>query len=442
MKTRTHIPLLTLVGLAMMSCTSGLQVGSTSSWNDEIYGTTSKPKTQQVAQAETPEYQPAKKVDSNLDQLDQKYADVLEVNMDSIKNDTVIYKAEETNPYQRILSDSYQESYERRLRGLEDPWYGINDRYYRYSDNYWYAQAYDPYFYNTVVMGNQVWVEPWYISSMFGWPRTYVSFAVGFGWNYSYWNYNPGYWGWNSPYHNYYGYTPWYSNSPYWWGWNDGYYHGIQHDNSNYYYGRRTVGTTHNTLTRRNTTGINPTDGQITTTRRRGDNTITNPIESTRRSQTRIAPNTSNTRERRTSGSITNRGENPTTNTYRTRTGERPTRNIGVSEPTRRTYNTTHDRSRVTRSSGNTRRTDGSGGTVTRQPNTTTRGSSTPTYNTPRRVSTPPAGSTNTRVRSNNNSNSSRGSYRPSNSSSSTSTTRSNSGSSTHTNSGSNTRRR
>ena len=63
-----------------------------------------------------------------------------------------------------------------------------------------------------MVSGDQVWVEPKYISSMFGtWGATNVTIAVG-SW----------YYGWESPYY-YYGYGAWWGYPRYsWWDWNWG----------------------------------------------------------------------------------------------------------------------------------------------------------------------------------------------------------------------------
>ena len=52
MKTKTNISMLTLLGLFMMSCASSSQVGKTSSWSDEIYGSPAKPQTSQIAKNE------------------------------------------------------------------------------------------------------------------------------------------------------------------------------------------------------------------------------------------------------------------------------------------------------------------------------------------------------------------------------------------------------
>lgn len=140
--------------------------------------------------------------------------------------------------YQNILSDSYEESYERRLKGFESPTYKMPGSYYDYyySDKAWAASAYDPAFYNVIVMGDQVWVEPRYITSMFGTWGTSVNVNIGMGWNS--W-YRP-YWGWNySPYWGSslswgWGYDPWYWNYPSW-GW--GGYYGHHHHWGNGHWG-------------------------------------------------------------------------------------------------------------------------------------------------------------------------------------------------------------
>lgn len=131
-----------------------------------------------------------------------------------------VYLKNTGNPYEDILADTYDDAYARRLRGFESPSYRMPSSYYnyRYSDASFYASAYDPAFYNVIVMGDEVWVEPKYISSMFGtWGSPRVNF--NFGWGYSpYWN-SSWYWGWNNPYWDYY----WGWNYPYsGWGWNWG----------------------------------------------------------------------------------------------------------------------------------------------------------------------------------------------------------------------------
>lgn len=451
MKTRTCIPLLTLIALFMVSCTSSLQVSNTSSWNDEIYGTSAKPQTTMLAANDASKDIPEKKVNSDLSKLEQKYSDVLEINMDSIKNDTVLYKAEETNPYERVLSDSYEDSYERRLRGLKDPRYGVEDWSVYYSDDYRYAQSYDPNFYKIVIMGSQVWVEPLYIYNSFYWPNN--SWTISWNW---------GYWGWygsnhcwapysylNDPWYH----SPWYYSSSYWNGWYDSQYYWNKYltNNSPYYYGRRSMDNTENTYTRR-TSGINNDD--IVTTRLHDGRTAstTNAIESTRRTQTRVTPTYESTTRREgssTDQTVTTRRAGGTRNDGNVIRTERPTREIGITEPTRRTYNPTYERPRTTSGGEYTRRTDRSSNnenSITRQPSTTNRTSTTPTYNRPSRVNTPSStsgGNDNYRTRSSENrsSGSSNSSYSPSRSSSSSSSSGSSSSSSSSS-SGSSSRRR
>lgn len=451
MKPKNFITILTLSGLIVTSCSTGLQVSNSSSWNDEIYGSSTKPKVEN--EEKTQEY--AQKVNPDLDKLEQKYSDVLDINLDSVKNDTVIYKAEETNPYKRILSDSYEDSYERRLKGLNDPWYGMENWSVYYSDDWRYVQAYDPAFYNVVVMGDQVWVEPWYISGMFAWPRSHFSVGIGLGWGYSFWNYSPWYWQWNYPYYySAYDYWPYYySYPPYRDGWDNNYWYGNNtspYYGSGYYYGRRTSSSTNISSARRYSSGLDKisSDQAISTSTRRATTTSTNPIVSTKTSQTRITP-TYETRGRR-GGTVTNqvaisRRSSITDNTNKnsvvqTRTSK-PTRAIGISEPTRRSYNPTYERPRTTMENGTTRRTEQAtmrGSSVTRQPSTTTR-TTTPTYNRPGRVSTPGSMSSGgSRTQENVSSGGSGGSYNPSKSSSSSSTRASGSSSS----SGSSSRRK
>ena len=148
------------------------------------------------------------------------------------------YKSPDTNPYQSILADDYESAYARRLKGFESPTYKMPSSYLdaRYSSAFTYASAYDPAFYNIVISGDQVWVEPKYITSMFGvWGGTVLVDPWYYGWN---WPWGPsfsiGSWGWNltwntwyNPwYYSWYGpWRPWYSAwyDPWWnWGWRPG----------------------------------------------------------------------------------------------------------------------------------------------------------------------------------------------------------------------------
>ena len=391
----------------LASCSAGLQVNKTSSWDDEIYGT-SNPKIIKADVVNDQQVEPSAK-QQQYNKLDDKFAEALKALDDSSKNDTIVYEAEDTNPYSRILSDSYEESYERRLRGLEDPQYRIENWSVYYSDDYRYAQAYDPSFYRIVVMGSNVWVEPWYVYNSFGWPRSSLYFGFGFGWGYNPWySFYSGYY-WDPWYYN-----PWYSNSlyyspylgysTYWSGWYDATYYS---NSSNSYYGRRRVSPTNNTeqyVGGRSST-ISPTDGQaVATQRSRIDNkTESNPIVTTREVQTRVSPTYETQRsEGRTSSTgaqtVTRRETSSTrvvngNNNSTTRTS-RPSKEIGIAEPTRYGTTPTYERPR-TGSTGDyntTRRVENptTSPTITRKPSTTapTR-TSTPTYNRPSRVSTP-----------------------------------------------------
>lgn len=164
------------------------------------------------------------------------------------------------NGYNAVLADSYESAYARRLHGFSSPTYRMPSSYYswRYSDAFHYASAYDPAFYNVVVSGDMVWVEPKYITSMFGsWGATVIP---SYGWYYG-WN-DPFYY-WNSSY-RYGWYYGWGWNSPYYWGWGYPYYpyhHHPHHYPHHYppYAGSGSVGNTgHHQIHRPSTVGRNP----------------------------------------------------------------------------------------------------------------------------------------------------------------------------------------
>lgn len=444
MRTKSYIPILTLLSTILMSCTSSMQVGSSSSWNDEIYGSSTSVRKTVVAVKHDEQTGFDDKTKTDLAQLEQKYSNVLEVNMDSIKNDTVVYKAEETNPYRRILSDSYEDSYERRLKGLEDPRYGLENWTVYLSNDYRYALTYDPTFYRVVIMGDQVWVEPWYISNMFLWPTNNLGLSVSLNWGYyTLGNYYGAYY--DPWYYNPWNYAAWYTPSyPVWWGINSQYwYHNNNYSNNDYYYGRRSLElTTTNITTRGTTEGYTPSIAEKQTiTTRRTDGTSTNPIVTTRNTQTRITPTSESTRRGETTTneqiSITRRGGiNSSVSTGQTRT-ERPTREIGITEPTRRSYNTTYQRSRTTGenyySTRRTDRTDYGTTTISKQPSTSSSRTTTPTYNRPNRVSTPSSTSSGLSRETYSSGSSER--YRSSGSSSSSSSSSRGGGSSVHSSS-------
>lgn len=122
--------------------------------------------------------------------------------------------------YTSVVADTYESAYARRLRGFDSPYYNMPSSYYnlRYSGAYSFLSAYDPAFYNIIVMGDQVWVEPKYITSMFGGWGTSLNFSYGWRnpWSYYYspWYY-PASWYWR-----HYWWDPWYNS---WYGMNWGF---------------------------------------------------------------------------------------------------------------------------------------------------------------------------------------------------------------------------
>lgn len=142
------------------------------------------------------------------------------------------YYAASSNPYEEVLADTYESAYARRLRGFESPTYRMPSSYYdfRYGSAFTYVSAYDPAFYNVMVMGDEVWVEPKYITAMFGtWGHSaFYPDPWYYGWNwrpYYNWGFSFGSWGWG------FGawYDPWYYPAYAWGpGWGPG-WHGHPH---------------------------------------------------------------------------------------------------------------------------------------------------------------------------------------------------------------------
>ena len=97
-------------------------------------------------------------------------ARIAEAKAAAAENSYYEYRSADANPYESVLADDYESAYARRLRGFESPTYKMPSSYInaRYGSAFNYVSAYDPAFYNIVVMGDQVWVEPKYITSMFG----------------------------------------------------------------------------------------------------------------------------------------------------------------------------------------------------------------------------------------------------------------------------------
>lgn len=388
MKTKLQIIGFALSGFILTSCSSSMYLSKTSvTPTDDIYYTPSKT-TSLVTTSDNNNVNLSVKENiqdnssSKYAQLEKKYAKTNP--SDTIKSDSLARKDE--NPYERVLSDSYQESYERRLRGYE-PHNRMDDYGVYYSKDYWYASTFDPYFYNTVVEGDQVWVEPWYISSMFLWPHTHFSFGFGFGWNY--WGYSP----WYSDYYYspYYWYSPWNYN-PYPYGyWNHNYYDNDLHGNksNDHYYGRRYGNTTN--ITTPNRRPVISYENQIISSRRSNGATTTN-FSRNRNSNQTFTP----TRQGNNNQEVIRRGNrNLDMNTTRLST-DGTTRNINMTESTRRSNNNIYQRPRSSNNDDyirtSSRNQNTFSGSNRRDVNTrdlpTIRNNrnSTPTYNSPNRV--------------------------------------------------------
>ena len=195
------LKLFTLLGLFILlvsSCGSSLQLANHSAGDDIYYNP------QEVA-AQVATNGNRVEMDSQTKRLIAETSQAL--------GDTIYVESDSTgNPYQDVLADSYEKARRNRQIGMNDPWNGVSTNAYT-SESLWYASAYDPSFYNIIVMGNTVWAEPKYVSAMFGYP--YYSPYINFGAYYSpynnYWNRTFGFgWGW---YDSWWGYP--YSNSWY-----------------------------------------------------------------------------------------------------------------------------------------------------------------------------------------------------------------------------------
>ena len=114
---------------------------------------------------------------------------------------------EEDNSSRSFVADSYESAYARRLKGFRSGSYRMPSSYFnlRYNGNILLATAYDPSFYNVMVSGDEVWVEPRYITSMFGtWGATNATAMI----------YSPWYYGWSPRWSLSWGiYDPWYYSS-------------------------------------------------------------------------------------------------------------------------------------------------------------------------------------------------------------------------------------
>ena len=226
-----------LLSAGMAGCTSAYYA-SAGYASDDLYAVHDKTQIARKKQAEAEAQRAAAEA-----RRAEWEARIAEAEAAAAENNYYEYQAADANPYESVLADDYESAYARRLRGFESPSYKMPSSYLnaRYSSAFNYASAYDPAFYNIVISGDQVWVEPKYVTSMFGtwgtvvygdpwywgWNRPWgPSFSIGsWGWSFG-WN------SWNNPWYSPWG--PWYSSwyDPWYrpgWGWGPGWHGGHHH---------------------------------------------------------------------------------------------------------------------------------------------------------------------------------------------------------------------
>ena len=164
------------------SCTSTLYTSSGSAYDDlyAAHDRTAIAKRQQAeAEARKAEAEARRaKYEAEQAELEAKIAEfnaAAKAKATHVDSDGVIvvdddYAALQGNNYTNFVADDYESAYARRLRGFNSITYRMPSSYFnlRYGSNYSLAVSYDPAFYNVMVSGDQVWVEPKYITSMFG----------------------------------------------------------------------------------------------------------------------------------------------------------------------------------------------------------------------------------------------------------------------------------
>ena len=213
------IILLSAIGLTLLcGCSASFQTATISS---DLYQVHSRAA---IAERQKAEAEAAKAAAEARQALwESKLAEAKAVAAEAEYNQTLLTDDVVTsNSFTSVLADDYESAYARRLYGFESQTYRLPSSYYnlRYSDAYFYASAYDPAFYNIMVSGDQVWVEPKYVTSMFGsWGAAVVpTYSWYYGWNYpfytTWWGYYPRYswYGWGYPYYR--PYPPYFGGAP------------------------------------------------------------------------------------------------------------------------------------------------------------------------------------------------------------------------------------
>ena len=267
----TQWTLTMVLAISLVACATSARYSSST---DDIYYSPSK-----IEKASVVKTTETTNQDAEIQQLKSATQAAIKENAKRLATDSTLVVVENDNSYRSIVSDSYEDSYERRLRGYQSPSYGTESVIRITTSSDWLqVTSFDPAFYNIIIMGDEIWVEPKYITSMFSPVRTTLNLGWGYGsywnsWNYprygfgwNYYNswyswYNPWYWSsWNYPYYGsywgYYGYGYGYGWN---YGWNGGWGHGYYHGGHKHYnphwglgrpstsggntYGRRTSGT-------------------------------------------------------------------------------------------------------------------------------------------------------------------------------------------------------
>ncbi|MGC9374424.1 MAG: hypothetical protein ACP5DQ_05210 [Bacteroidales bacterium] len=205
---KTKIYLILILSVFLASCSSLQQTAV----NDDLYYS---PDDDYVAGTDVYANPTYDNNDSKtISSFDKQIEDIL---ADDSVEDTTIYKNKESeNAYDRLIVDDYAEAYDRRLEAKRSPHYGLNTYNYNlyFNDDYRLASMFwnDP-FYNVVIVGDQVWVEPYYISSSFRyWGRNYYYSPYWYGSWYLSWYFSGPYY--YTPYSYYYS-TPYYYNPYY-----------------------------------------------------------------------------------------------------------------------------------------------------------------------------------------------------------------------------------
>ncbi|MBO7344009.1 MAG: hypothetical protein J6U45_08260, partial [Alistipes sp.] len=191
MKLLKRLFLLSVVASVAASCSTGFY-SSTGNGYDDLYAmhdrTAIAARQKAEAEARKAEAEARKaEYEAQLAQLQAMVAEAEQKASTRTDSDGVIIVDEGAsyNSYNNYVADDYESAYARRLLGFRSANYRMPSSYYdlRYGTASHYVTAYDPAFYNVMVSGSHVWVEPKYITSMFGtWGAVNVTMAVNSPW--------------------------------------------------------------------------------------------------------------------------------------------------------------------------------------------------------------------------------------------------------------------